>query len=334
MRLDIKNILEDIGLSDMNSHDFNHYMLAKPFPECDLLDILPDYVSDNPNLVFEANLQYSAPDSYAALYKNSKEVRENLIYPIVVSRGKTTAAHFTKRNGWMCYQLIYTHSGSGMIYLDNRMYELKPATMFLLDCRPYHYFFSNDAEGWEYSLIHFDGGNSKYLCGLVESNSLLYNNMAASRAIQKFNRIFELSRNDSSAFEMVFHELMTELLISLCSEKTGAANPIDVPSWLSSVQSHIAEYYNQDIRVEELAKMAYLSPSRFAHRFKELVGVSPIEYQYTIRISYAKDYLDTTNMPLDEICEKVGFHNEANFYARFKQSVGVPPGKYRKRGEK
>jgi transcriptional regulator GlxA family with amidase domain len=104
-----------------------------------------------------------------------------------------------------------------------------------------------------------------------------------------------------------------------------------VPSWLSDVQSYIAENYNRDIRVEGLAKMACLSPSRFAHRFKELVGVSPIEYQYAIRISYAKDYLEATDMPLNEICEKVGFHNEANFYARFKQSVGSPPGKYRRK---
>lgn len=263
------------------------------------------------------------------MYKSSNEVKENLIYPIVISRGKTTAAHFTKRNSWMCYQLIYTHSGSGIIYLDNRMFELKPGSMFLLNCRPYHYFFSNNPDGWEYSFIHFDGGNSRYLCDLVENNSLMYNNMVASRSMQKFNRIYELSESDSADFEIVFHELMTELLISLYYEKNGASNHIEVPSWLSDVLSYIAENYNRDIKVGGLAKMAYLSPSRFAHRFKELVGSSPIEYQYALRISYVKDYLEATDMPIKEICTKVGFHNETNFYARFKQSVGLPPGKYR-----
>ena len=328
MKLDIDSFLAEIKLYDTGFY-FNKNMPSIHFPDSNLLDILPDYINGNPNLIFEANLQYSGSNSYAVVYKSSKEVKENLVYPMVISRGKATAAHFTKRNGWMCYQLIYTHSGSGIIYLDNRKYELKPGSMFLLDCRPYHYFFSNNLEGWEYSFVHFDGGNCKYICNLVESNSLLYYNMASSRAMQKFNQIFELSNNDSADFEIVFHELMTELLISLYSEKIGATNHIDVPSWLSNVQSYIAENYNQGIRIGELAKMAYLSPSRFAHRFKELVGVSPIEYQYEIRISYAKDYLEATDMPLNEICEKVGFHNEANFYAKFKQSVGLPPGKYR-----
>lgn len=331
MKLDFDKVLEDIGLRGTSSYVINKQISAISFPACNLLDILPDYVNDNPNLILEANMQYSGLDSYVAMYKSSKEVKENLVYPIVISRGKTTAAHFTKRNGWMCYQLIYTHSGCGIIYLDNRMYELKSGSMFLLDCRPYHYFFSNDSDGWEYSFIHFEGGNSRYLCNLVESNSPLHNSMAATRSMQKFNRIFELSKNDSADFEMVFHELMTELLISLYTDRAGAANHTDIPSWLSNVQSYLAENYNQDIRIEELAKMSYLSPSRFAHRFKEFVGVSPIEYQYEIRISNAKDYLEATDMPLNEICEKVGFHNDANFYARFKQSVGLPPGKYRRK---
>ena len=331
MKLDTKEILRDIEFYDSSSYvDMNQLMFISA-PDSNLSDIMPDYIDNNPNLIFEANLQYSVSNSYVAMYKSGAEVKENLIYPIVISRCKMAAAHFTKRNDWMCYQLIYTHSGLGTVYIGNRMYELRPGSLFLLDCRPYHYFFSNDAKGWEYSLIHFAGGNSKYLCGLIENNTILYNNMAASRTMQKFNRIFELSKEDFPEFELMFHELMTESLIGLSSEKDQGIAHKDIPSWLSSVQAYIAGNYNHDIRIEELAKMAYLSPSRFAHRFKELVGSSPIEYQYEIRISYAKEYLETTQMPLYAVCEKVGFHNEANFYARFKKTCGLSPGKYRKK---
>ncbi|MEG1882304.1 MAG: AraC family transcriptional regulator [Clostridia bacterium] len=331
MKLDTDHILTDIGFYETSSYVALNQMSSTPILDSNLLDIMPDYMNDKQNLIFEANLQYTGSNSYVAMYKSTVEVKENIIYPIVISRGKTTAAHFTKRNDWRCYQLIYTHFGLGTIYLNNRMYELKPGSIFLLDCRPYHYFFANEYDGWEYSLIHFDGGNSNYLCNLVESKSLLYNNMAASRAMQKFNRIFELSREDSPEFELTFHELMTEFLVSLCSGETHAIDHKVIPSWLSSVQSYIAENYNHDICIDELAKMTYLSPSRFAHRFKELVGSSPIEYQYEIRISNAKECLDATDLPLSEVCERVGFHNEANFYARFKKTCGVSPGKYRMR---
>lgn len=330
MKVDIGPFLErtsQVNLYIENTFPFNL------IPDCNLLDVLPDYSNRDPGVILEANLQLGCMVTHAAVFKSDNNLKNNLIYPIVIVGGKASCAHFTKRNGWNCYQLIYTQTGAGILNMDNRMYDLKPGSLFLLDCRPYHYFYANDNSGWEYTYIHFDGGNSRYLYQLAKENSNLYSNMAGTRILQKYNRLFELSLGDSDDFELNFHELMTQILVGFCLEKTAVSTPLDVPAWLSDVQTYIVTNYNKELRVNDLAKMAYLSPSRFAHRFKELIGDSPIEYQYKLRIAHAKEHLASTDMALNEICERVGFNNETNFYARFKRSTGLPPGKFRRQAK-
>lgn len=298
-------------------------------PEFDLLEAMPDY-SLQKSLTFEARIPLLSTDDSFSLYANSKEAKQNLICPMVIAETFCDETHFTRREGWKCYQLIYTISGSGTLNLENSVYLLRPGSLFLLDCRKYHYFYNTGPEVWNYSFIHFGGGSSAYLCGEVEKNSLLFENAVSSRAVQKFNTIFELSRYDSPDFDIKFHELMTSLLSDLIFLKSGKEPSIRVPVWLGSVLEYISDNYNRQISVSSLAEMVYLSPGRFAHRFTELVGQSPIEYQYGIRIAWAKTLLETTDLPLDEICSKVGFANTANFYSRFRKSEGVPPGRYRK----
>ena len=295
-----------------------------------LSDVIPDYLHGQTGNVLEANIQYKNEKLEVALYESDEEVKKNLIYPIVLSRTQTTKAHFTKRSGWQCYQLIYTNAGSAVVNLENRIYNLTPGSLFLLDCRPHHYFYANDPEGWDYSFIHFDGGNSGYFYSLME-NALLYENMSASRAYRIFERILFASRGDSEDFEILFHVWMTELLMSLYLENARVGAHRNAPRWIAEVQTYIEEHSAENLQVRELARMSFLSPGRFAHLFTEIVGVSPIEYQHRIRIRKAMDLLENTREALSDVGSRIGYHSAAGFYAVFRRMTGMTPGEYRKK---
>ena len=299
------------------------------FPHFDLLDVMPNYAFQS-DFTLEARISSRFNYSQTSIFANSETVKENLIYPMVISRLRFTEGQFTKRNGWNCYQLFYTNAGHGVLNLENSVYYLTPGSLFLLDCRRYHYFYAAASSDWDYSFIHFDGPGCAYFYNEIEKNSLLFENAVSSRAVQKFNTITELSKYGCSDFEIKFHELMTSLLSDLVCLKVQKKPVLKVPEWLGDILEYISDNYNKQIYVETLAGMAYLSVGRFAHRFKEFVGLSPIEYQYSIRISYAKILLETTDLPPEEICTRVGFCNLANFYSRFKKSEGIPPIKYRR----
>ena len=275
-------------------------------------------------------------DAKGYMYIVDEQVTASLIYPVVISRGVASPTHFTKRSELPMYQLIYTHSGAGMLHLDNHMYPLLPGSFCLLDCRPYHYFFTDSAEGWDYSFIHFEGSSARMLYDAAKRKGVVWENMRHSEVRRLYGKIFELSESDAGDFaghdfEVSFHRLMTDLLCELSNAEINLPDGHSkVPAWFGNVQTYIVDHYNETISIDKLADIAHLSSSHFAHSFKDYLGLSPIEYQYRLRINHACEYLTLTDRSIEEIADLVGFNNVTNFYVIFKKQAGCTPARYKK----
>ncbi len=85
----------------------------------------------------------------------------------------------------------------------------------------------------------------------------------------------------------------------------------------------------ESLTVEEMAKAAHLSVSRFAHRFSREVGVSPMRYLENARIEHAKELLKASHAPIRQICLQVGFASPFHFSRRFHARVGMSPSEFR-----
>jgi YesN/AraC family two-component response regulator len=64
--------------------------------------------------------------------------------------------------------------------------------------------------------------------------------------------------------------------------------------------------------------------------FKEVTGKSITEFISTIRIERAKELLTSTNNPIRDIGESVGYADQNYFSRCFKRIEGCSPMKYRK----
>ncbi len=90
------------------------------------------------------------------------------------------------------------------------------------------------------------------------------------------------------------------------------------------------ENLNQPLGLEEVARRAFLSPSRFSHVFKEQVGTPPKQFQIRERLSRAKKLLRETGLPACEIASALGYETSSFFNRQFKQKTGLTPGEYRR----
>ena len=63
--------------------------------------------------------------------------------------------------------------------------------------------------------------------------------------------------------------------------------------------------------------------------FNDAFGQSPIKYLTDIRISKARNLLESTDMSIGEIGKAVGCGDSQTFSKTFKQNVGFSPKKYR-----
>lgn len=77
-----------------------------------------------------------------------------------------------------------------------------------------------------------------------------------------------------------------------------------------------------------LARTAGMSRSKFALRFKNVTGYSPIEYLTHWRMLLAGDRLRRGGEPVSVIALSLGYESEAAFSTAFRRVMGVSPRKY------
>lgn len=85
--------------------------------------------------------------------------------------------------------------------------------------------------------------------------------------------------------------------------------------------------------IEALGREAAMGRTAFALRFREVVGMTPIEYLTAWRMQLGKRLLGETRLSLDQVAERVGYESSASFSRVFTKQVGVRPGAYRRRLE-
>jgi AraC-like DNA-binding protein len=84
-------------------------------------------------------------------------------------------------------------------------------------------------------------------------------------------------------------------------------------------------------KVSDLANDVGMSRTSFAERFKNLVGMAPLEYLTHWRMTIARNALKRDNANLATIAETIGYESDTAFSLAFKRMFGSSPGRYRMR---
>ena len=83
------------------------------------------------------------------------------------------------------------------------------------------------------------------------------------------------------------------------------------------------------VTVPDLARHAGMSGSRFAARFREKLGVSPIRYLASWRMALAAQHLAEGEKTVSQVAEMVGYESLPAFNRAFRRAHGCPPGAWR-----
>ncbi len=87
---------------------------------------------------------------------------------------------------------------------------------------------------------------------------------------------------------------------------------------------------SEDISLDELAAEARLSPFHFARMFKQSVGVPPRVYLTRLRLEKACELLETTDLPVTEIAQEVGYSSNQVLARVFTKHRRISPTDYRR----
>lgn len=100
---------------------------------------------------------------------------------------------------------------------------------------------------------------------------------------------------------------------------------------VASAQAKIESNYQDAATIEELIRDIPSSRRNIVRRFKQITGITPIEYLQQTRIEAAKKLLVKTSQQMSEIIFNSGYSDPKAFRKVFKKSVGMTPTQYREK---
>ena len=135
-----------------------------------------------------------------------------------------------------------------------------------------------------------------------------------------------------------FEEVLKAVIDKLESNTTSSeAVKVAIPSELHTrernveqeVKKYVKEHLAEDITVTQIAEVLHFNPQYLMRTFKAKSGVSIMEYITQTRLSYAKQILRDTDLPIKSVALMVGYSDYAYFTRVFRKETGYSPSQYR-----
>jgi transcriptional regulator GlxA family with amidase domain len=100
---------------------------------------------------------------------------------------------------------------------------------------------------------------------------------------------------------------------------------------VAKAQQKIESHYHDSGTIEEIIKDIPSSRRNIVRRFKQVTGITPIEYLQQTRIEAAKKLLEQTSQQMTEVIFNTGYNDPKAFRKIFRKTVGMTPSAYREK---
>ena len=92
---------------------------------------------------------------------------------------------------------------------------------------------------------------------------------------------------------------------------------------------YVEEHYAEELTVEKLAGCVALSESACLRSFRQMLGITPIQYVKQFRVEKAAELLRSTRLKTGEIGLECGFSDGSYFIKTFREIKHCTPREYR-----
>jgi AraC family transcriptional regulator, transcriptional activator for feuABC-ybbA operon len=146
-----------------------------------------------------------------------------------------------------------------------------------------------------------------------------------------FNHLFEACTTQPAGVELLTKAIAGQILYLIFNalQKTQYAETHLPPSYskLLKAKQYISEHYHEELTLEEIAEFCDLSISYLSTLSKHFLGISPIDYQISLRLRAAKLLL-AKDIPVKSVAQTTGFNSIYHFSRIFKKKIGISPSNF------
>ncbi|NOW05156.1 AraC family transcriptional regulator [Clostridium beijerinckii] len=238
------------------------------------------------------------------------------------------------------YLFHYVLSGEGTLYAFNygknkaaTNYSIKAHEGFLLAPNTMNIYEADKNNPWHYIWIEFDGLKvQSYLdeIGLSAKNPIFipkeytHENSIIENLMFLINNPYAPDSAILGHLYLFFYALLENSSFNN-TKKTSNLQEFYVREALN----YIAQNYNNNISVEDIAKWCNLDRSYFGKIFKNSMKTTPQEFLIKYRLSKACEMLKDDNVSIKEVSELTGYPNQFHFSRAFKEVYHMSPRQWR-----
>jgi AraC family transcriptional regulator, arabinose operon regulatory protein len=244
-------------------------------------------------------------------------------FPEAQSHGRTRRSPITQVVVLVCAK------GRGWCETSAGRFEVETGQVVVLPPGHAHAYGSDENDPWTLWWLHAAGrdlpdfleGAAMTIDAPVRKPSDLYPVVSLMTEVLHWMERDTTTPSLRAAAGAVWH-----VLSILAADRTTSDGTTDV---VDQAAAYLRANISEHIGVAELAAMARLSSSHFSALFKKHIGYPVLQYQTQLRMSRAREMLDTTAMPISSIADAVGYPDAFYFARRFKQLHRQTPSDYR-----
>lgn len=232
--------------------------------------------------------------------------------------------------------LIYCTDGEGWYKIHGTKHLLKKDEYIILPQNTPYAFGANNENPWSIYWIHFQGKNSIFYqpSNYTPHSITAGNSSRLQDRLRLFEEIYHCFSLAYTSEYMRYTSACLHLLLSSFiyleqyrSIQTFTSKDL---SFSEKVIHYMQENLSQHLTLAQMANQFKYSTSHFSMLFQKETGTSPINYFLKLKIQKACQYIELTNLKLQEIAIILGFDEPAYFSRLFTKIMGVSPSTYRK----
>lgn len=225
------------------------------------------------------------------------------------------------------FEIAYVYEGEGIQIINKNSYAVKKGSVIIMQPGDYH-------------TYHSLNGMSLFQCMFLKQVQTFKSvpiRLSFPTVIQlddffqlQIEQLFYLLEEELIAQKSFFHIAANNFLADILLLIARNNNNLLSNSQWTGVLNYISENLC-DVNFQKAVETYGTSESYFCRAFKKEFSVSFKQYVKSLRIQYAKELCQSTNMSINQIYEECGYSNNRSFFSDFMKLVNMTPLQYRKK---
>lgn len=239
--------------------------------------------------------------------------------------------HYRERKeGIEEYIFIFCMEGSGTIIVKDKKYTLRENQAFCIPCFQGHSYYAHDEDPWSILWVHFKGEDTRYF-PLTKCQVRSFSSQdTADRMHFLFVSLFQALDDHYTLGNFIYLSQTLSLILAEAYDREQGQSVLEQNKHVTDVVRYMYRHLEENLTLEQIGEEFSLSKSYLNAIFQKHTQHSPMDFFIHLKMKRSCRLLRTTDLPVYEVAQKMGYADPYYFSRIFRKIVGISPRQYRK----